>query len=206
MIVSLRGIVTDIRLDHAVIECAGVGYKVLASPGTLAQLVRGEEAYVLVTMIVREDSQTLYGFIHTETREMFHLLQSVSGLGPKLALAALSVYDTGVLSHAIANQDVKTLQKIPGVGKRMAERMIVDLKDKVAAYTATAEPLESNQASLGNTQGNLIAMTVVEALVGLGFSEKVAAPVVTGVVENNPDMQTSALLRMSLSLLGQQSK
>ena len=140
MIVSLRGTVIDITAHHAVIECAGVGYQVLATPTTLGHLTRGAETFILITMIVREESQTLYGFLDAATRDMFATLQTVSGLGPKLALAAQSVYTTPELAHAITHGDTKTLQKIPGVGKRMAERMVVDLKDKVATYAAPETP------------------------------------------------------------------
>ncbi|MFC2727174.1 MAG: Holliday junction branch migration protein RuvA, partial [Corynebacterium matruchotii] len=140
MIVSLRGTVIDITAHHAVIECAGVGYQVLATPSTLGHLTRGAETFILITMIVREESQTLYGFLDAATRDMFATLQTVSGLGPKLALAAQSVYTTPELAHAITHGDTKTLQKIPGVGKRMAERMVVDLKDKVATYAAPETP------------------------------------------------------------------
>ena len=94
MIVSLRGTVIDITAHHAVIECAGVGYQVLATPSTLGHLTRGAETFILITMIVREESQTLYGFLDAATRDMFATLQTVSGLGPKLALAAQSVYTT----------------------------------------------------------------------------------------------------------------
>lgn len=201
MIASLRGTVISISLDSAVIECAGVGYLVKATPNTLAQLVRGEEAFILTTMVVKEDSHTLYGFLDDSTREMFALVQTVSGLGPRLALAAQSVYTTEELATAIGAGDAKTLQKIPGVGKRMAERMVVDLKDKVAAYAGTAPAPDATGAS-GGVVNALVADQVVEALVGLGFTEKVAGPVATQVLTESPDMQTSQALRAALSILG----
>ena len=182
MIVSLRGTVIDITPHHAVIECAGVGYQVLATPSTLGHLTRGAEAFILVTMIVREESQTLYGFLDAPTRDMFATLQTVSGLGPKLALAAQSVYTTPELAHAITHGDTKTLQKIPGVGKRMAERMVVDLKDKVATYAAPETPAPAS----------------------LGFAEKTAEPVLTTVLAADPTLATPAALRASLNLLGKQ--
>ncbi|AIU32829.1 MULTISPECIES: Holliday junction branch migration protein RuvA [Corynebacterium] len=201
MIVSLRGTVASIGLGSAVIECNGVGYEVLASPSTLAQMSRGEEFFVLTTMVVREDSQTLYGFASDEARQMFTLLQTVSGLGPKLALAAQSVLSATDLAHAIAHQDAKTLQRIPGVGKRVAERIIVDLKDKVSAFITagdTAVPA-SGGASLAT---NDVATQVLEALLGLGFTEKVAEPVVVSVLAESPNATTSQVLRLALSALG----
>lgn len=152
-------------------------------------------------MVVREDSQTLYGFASDEARQMFTLLQTVSGLGPKLALAAQSVLSATDLAHAIAHQDAKTLQRIPGVGKRVAERIIVDLKDKVSAFITagdTAVPA-SGGASLAT---NDVATQVLEALLGLGFTEKVAEPVVVSVLAESPNATTSQVLRLALSALG----
>ncbi|MDO4760307.1 MAG: Holliday junction branch migration protein RuvA [Corynebacterium sp.] len=202
MIVSLRGTVIDIALGSAVIECNGVGYQILATPHTLSQLVRGEEARVLVTMIVREDAHTLYGFLDADSRALFSLLQTVSGLGPKLALAAQSVLSAAELSAAIAHGDSKTLQKIPGVGKRMAERMVVDLKDKVAAFTTAV--VDTATTAHAPMAGNalVVAEQVIEALVGLGFSEKIAEPTVTAVLAENPDINTAQALRSALAALG----
>lgn len=196
MIVSLRGTVIDITAHHAVIECAGVGYQVLATPSALGHLTRGAETFILVTMIVREESQTLYGFLDAPTRDMFATLQTVSGLGPKLALAAQSVYTTPELAHAITHGDTKALQKIPGVGKRMAERMVVDLKDKVATYAAPETP-----APVPHTD---VYEQVLEALASLGFAEKTAEPVLTTVLAADPTLTTPAALRASLNLLGKQ--
>ncbi|MDO4631749.1 MAG: Holliday junction branch migration protein RuvA [Corynebacterium sp.] len=202
MIVSLRGTIIDITLHHAVVECGGVGYQVLATPATLGKFTRGEEAFVLITMIVREESQTLYGFLDTQSREMFSILQTVSGLGPKLALAAQSVYSTSELAHAITHSDAKALQKIPGVGKRMAERMVVDLKDKVKSYDVSIPDTTSTPttAPTGTTD---VAEQVLAALVGLGFSEKVAEPVLHTVLVDDPTLTTAAALRATLSALGQ---
>ena len=144
-------------------------------------------------MVVREESQTLYGFLDAATRDMFATLQTVSGLGPKLALAAQSVYTTPELAHAITHGDTKTLQKIPGVGKRMAERMVVDLKDKVATYAAPETPPPPDTYE-----------QVLEALASLGFAEKTAEPVLTTVLAADPTLTTPAALRASLNLLGKQ--
>ena len=193
MIVSLRGTVIDITAHHAVIECAGVGYQVLATPTTLGHLTRGAETFILVTMIVREESQTLYGFLDAPTRDMFATLQTVSGLGPKLALAAQSVYTTPELAHAITHGDTKTLQKIPGVA-----RMVVDLKDKVATYATPETPAT---AAVPHTD---TYEQVLEALASLGFAEKTAEPVLTTVLAADPTLTTPAALRASLNLLGKQ--
>ncbi|ACP33011.1 Holliday junction branch migration protein RuvA [Corynebacterium aurimucosum] len=199
MIASLRGTVLDIQLDHAVLECAGVGYKVLATPAMLGTLQRGEEARVMTTLVVKEDSMTLYGFTSQDDRDMFHVLQTVSGLGPKLALAALSVMSAGDLAQAIAGEEAARLQKIPGVGKRVAQRLILELKDKVKAF-APAESADLSSAA--PAAAGPVVEDVVEALIGLGFTDKMARPVVESVVAEQPDAATPVVLRAALSQLG----
>ncbi|WP_297551915.1 Holliday junction branch migration protein RuvA [uncultured Corynebacterium sp.] len=202
MIAALRGEVIHIGLDHGVIDCAGVGYKFLATPKTLGTLRRGEQATVLTNLVVKEDSLTLYGFSADEDREMFHVLQSVSGLGPKLALAALSVMGAGELAAAIGGEDVKALQSIPGVGKRMAQRLALELKDKVAAFTPSGPAAAGSVDTAVAPTGGAVVESVTEALIGLGFTDKGARPVVESAYADNPDADTSSLLRAALAQLG----
>ncbi|MGP6173049.1 Holliday junction branch migration protein RuvA [Corynebacterium sp. A21] len=201
MIASLRGTVIGIGLDHGVIECAGVGYHFTATPRTLAELRRGEECFLFTSMVVREDSMQLYGFKDNEDREMFHLLQTVTGLGPRLAMASLSVLHPAELARAVTDADAKTLQRIPGVGKRMAERLVLELKEKVTAF---ALPVEADGAA--GTQlpvtSEAVAEQVTAALLGLGFGEKEATGVVNAVLSEQPDLETSAALRAALAALG----
>lgn len=206
MIASLSGEVLSIALDHAVIECGGVGYQFLATPRTLGTLVRGEHARVMTSLAVKEDAMTLYGFTADEDRAMFHQLQVVSGLGPKLALACLSVLEPGEIATAINNGDAKKLQTIPGVGKRMSERMALELKDKVKGFIAQPagdDASAASQSSLPVGSGAMVD-TVVEALVGLGFTEKAARPVVEAFVAESEDaetLETATVLRASLAAL-----
>lgn len=202
MIDSLNGEVLTIGLDHAVIECSGVGYRFLATPQTLGRLTRGERARVMTSMVVKDDGVTLYGFGDADAREMFHKLQNVSGLGPKLALASLSVFDPGELSAHIAAGDAKTIQSIPGVGKKMAERIALELKDKVEAFIPAGDAPAAAGATGANKGSSLVSEQVVEALVGLGFPERSARPVVDALVEEQPEEDASALLRHALSQLG----
>lgn len=204
MIASLRGTVINIGLSSAVIECHGVGYEVITTPNTLSRLVRGEEALLLTTMVVREDAMKLYGFIDNESREMFAVLQTVSGLGPRLALACESVLSPLEIAQAISGGDSKTLQRVPGVGKRMADRLIVELKDKVAAFSAGV--VEDNTGQGVISAGNDVASAVVveqvsQALVGLGFSEKQSDDAVTFVLAADPTLDTSGALRAALAKL-----
>ncbi|MGD7001140.1 Holliday junction branch migration protein RuvA [Corynebacterium halotolerans] len=201
MIASLRGTVTTIGLDHAVIECSGVGYLFTATPRTLAELRRGEESSVLTTLVVREDSMQLYGFTDSESREMFHLLQTVSGLGPRLAVASQSVLDPGEIARAVRDSDSKTLQRIPGVGKRVAERMILELKEKVSHFAEPVPegPVPAAQLPVG---ADHVADEVTQALLGLGFAEKEISKVVAEVLAQQPELDTAVALRASLTALG----
>lgn len=203
MIASLRGTVINIGLSSAVIECNGVGYEVVTTPNTLSQLVRGEEALVLTTMVVREDAMKLYGFIDNESREMFSVLQTVSGLGPRLALACESVLSPLEISQAITNADAKALQRVPGVGKRMADRLIVELKGKVAAFAAGVVDEGGEQISLPNANiaSEVVVEQVSQALVGLGFSEKQSDDAVSFVLAADPSLDTSGALRAALAKL-----
>ena len=202
MIAALRGEVLHIGLDHGVIECGGVGYKFLATAKTLGTLRRGETAFVLTTLVVKEDALTLYGFTGDDDREMFQVLQSVSGLGPKLALAALSVMGAEELAAAIGGEDVKALQSIPGVGKRMAQRLALELKDKVAAFAPSEAAAAGSVDTAVAPAGGAVVESVTEALIGLGFTDKGARPVVESAYADNPDADTSTLLRAALAQLG----
>ncbi|MGJ6124823.1 Holliday junction branch migration protein RuvA [Mycolicibacterium sp. Y3] len=193
MIASVRGEVVDIALDHAVIEAAGVGYKVMATPSTLATLRRGDETRLITAMIVREDSMTLYGFVDGEARDLFATLLGVSGVGPKIALATLAVYDAHALRQALADGDVTALTRVPGIGKRGAERLVLELRDKIGAV-AGAGP-----AAVG---GFGVRGPVVEALVGLGFAAKQAEEATDKVLAGDPEATTSSALRAALSMLG----
>ena len=204
MIDSLNGEVISIGLDHGVIECGGVGYRFLATPPTLGRLTRGENARVLTTMVVKEDAMTLYGFSDDDAREMFHRLTTVTGLGPKLALAALSVFEPAELAGHITAGDSKTIQSIPGVGKKMADRLVLELKDKLAGVYGTQPGASAAKSAPSQSQGaSLATKQVVEALVGLGFPEKGARTAVDAVIDESAEpMESSALLRNALNRLG----
>jgi Holliday junction DNA helicase RuvA len=190
----VRGEVLEVALDHVVIEAAGIGYRVNATPSTLAMLRQGSEARLVTAMIVREDSMTLYGFADSETRDLFLTLLSVSGVGPRLAMATLAVHDAAALRQALAGSDVVALTRVPGIGKRGAERMVVELRDKVGAVGAGAGAPAVN--------GNAVRSPVVEALVGLGFAAKQAEEATDKVLGADQDATRSDVLRGALSLLG----
>jgi holliday junction DNA helicase RuvA len=196
VISSVRGAVVQIGLDHAVVEVGGVGLAVHATPGTLAGLRRGEQARLATALVVREDSLTLFGFADDEERTLFGVLQTVAGIGPRLALAVLAVHDPDTLRRAIVERDLKTLTRVPGIGPKVAERMALELRDKVSA------PAAATPAATGNGAVHPRRDAVVEALVGLGFTAKPAESAVDDALAQDADADPSALLRTALTALG----
>lgn len=206
MISSVRGEVLAVGLDHAVVEVGGVGLAVQATPSTLARLRRGQPARLDTALVVREDSLTLYGFADAAERELFLLLQTVSGVGPRLALAALAVLDPAALSHALADGNITTLTSVPGIGRKGAERLIIELRDKVAP----PGPADGGNGSDDGAPASPVAAgtlrdQVVEALVGLGFAARPAEKAVDEVLGGGGDggpSDSSGVLRAALTRLG----
>jgi Holliday junction DNA helicase RuvA len=196
MISSVRGAVLQIGLDHAVVEVGGVGLAVFATPNTLAGLRRGEQGLLATALVVREDSLTLYGFADAEQRDVFGLLQSVAGIGPRMALATLAVLAPDDLSRALTEGDVKTLTRVPGIGPKVAQRMVLELKDKVAPPAAA--PSQLPMAASGDPRRD----QVVEALIGLGFTARPAETAVDKALAADVDADAAVLLRTALSSLG----
>ena len=177
MIAAVRGEVLEIGLDHAVVEVGGAGPGGARHPATLARLRRGEQARLATSLVVREDSLTLFGFADAEERELFTLLQTVSGVGPRLALATLAVLDPDALRRALADGDATALTRVPGIGRKGAERMVLELRDKVVA---PAPAPQRARATAGGPRDQ-----VVEALLGLGFPIKPAEQAVDAVLAEN---------------------
>lgn len=203
MIASLRGTVLATGLGTLVVEVGGVGLSVLATPSTAASVRVGETATLATTLVVREDSLTLFGFATTSERDLFELVQTVSGVGPRLALAMLAIHAPDVLRAAIAGGDLATLVKVPGIGKKGAERIVLELKDKVGQVSAGGPGDAATQAST-TVEGE--HGQVVEALVGLGWSGKQAQDAVERVVDARADeadaTDVAGLLRAALRELG----
>jgi Holliday junction DNA helicase RuvA len=208
MISSVCGPVLSVELDHAVVEVGGVGLTVHAVPATLASLRRGEQARLATSLVVREDSLTLYGFADAAARELFVLLQTVSGVGPRLALAMLAVLEPDALRTALAQGDLTVLTRVPGIGRKGAERLVLELRDKVGVLASTA----SGPAPRGaDGSAKTLRTQVTEALVGLGFAARQAEQAVDVVLaeaqpEADPELahtpDTSEVLRSALTRLG----
>ncbi|HEX3789341.1 MAG TPA: Holliday junction branch migration protein RuvA [Pseudonocardiaceae bacterium] len=197
MISSVRGRVLEIGLDHAVVEVGGVGFEVRTTPATLSVLRRGEEAALATALIVREDSLTLFGFADNQARQLFELLLTVSGIGPRLALATLAVLEPDALRAALADGNITTLTQVPGIGRKGAERLIIELRDKVGALPGWA----SGSDGVGQANG-AVRQSVVDALLGLGFAARQAEQTVDAVLTEDGPKDTAGVLRRSLTALG----
>jgi holliday junction DNA helicase RuvA len=164
MIASLSGTVKATSINSAVIDVGGVGILVNVSPRLSASLTVGLSAHLHTTLIVREDALTLYGFESSSDRELFEVLQTVTGIGPKVAQSALSVFDAPEIVSAIVNEKASALEKIPGLGKKGAQRLILELKEKVKTF--------SSASVQSTTLGGNWREQVSEALLNLGFNSR----------------------------------
>lgn len=202
MIASVHGTVLAVRLDAAVVEVGGVGMLVQAAPATLAGLRVGQTALLHTQLVVREDSLTLFGFADADEREVFEVLQTVSGVGPRLALAMLAVHTPDGLRRAVAGEDLAALKRVPGIGHKGAQRIVLELADRLGVPRDTAAgagaPVVTGPADRRDQ--------VVEALVGLGWNAKAAQDAVATVLDGSDEpvgeAEVAGVLRAALRTLG----
>jgi holliday junction DNA helicase RuvA len=193
MIAMLRGALADKGIDHVLIDVNGVGYRVAVSLHTLAALPPvGSVATVHTELIVREDSLSLVGFATLDERAAFHLVTGVQGIGPKLAMSILSTMDAGALASAVRDGDHARLTKIPGIGKKTAERMVLELRDKFGAPSSSSSP-----ARLGGSQ------TVASALVNLGYKPAEAERAAADASKAHPGAGVAELVKAALRILAE---
>ena len=197
MISSVEGRVAALTADGVVVVVGGVGLAVHTTPGTRARLRVGETAALATTLVVREDSLTLYGFADDDERALFELLQTASGVGPRLAQAVLTVHTPDAVRRALVTEDLAALCLVPGIGRKGAQRLVLELKDK--AQLPGGPGLVPQQGAPGWRD------TLSQALVGLGWSAAQADEVVTRLAAEHPsagEADVPALLREALAQLG----
>jgi Holliday junction DNA helicase RuvA len=210
VIASVSGRVAAVSPDGAVVEVGGIGLAVQCTPGTIARLQVGESARLSTSLVVREDSLTLYGFADDDERQLFELLQTANGVGPRLAQAVLAIHPPREVRRAVSMADIKALMQVPGIGRKGAERLILELRDRLGSIT-TDTSLD------GPAPAGLPSVTPVapwrdqltSALVGLGWSGKEAetaltqlAPVADAQIVETGSVEVAVLLRQALQLLG----
>ncbi len=198
MIAFVSGPVAALAPDSAVVEVGGVGMTVQCSPGTLAGLRIGESARLHTSLVVREDSLTLYGFADDDERQVFELLQTASGVGPRLAQAMLAVHSPDALRSAVATGDEKALTAVPGIGKKGAQRLLLELKDRLGAPRGIAARPAAAPGPAGWHE------QLHAALIGLGYQPREAEEAVAAVTpqaEAAAEPNVGALLRAALQTL-----
>jgi len=208
VIASVSGRVAAVSPDGAVVEVGGIGLAVQCTPGTIARLQLGENARLSTSLVVREDSLTLYGFADDDERQLFELLQTANGVGPRVAQAVLAIHPPREVRRAVSMGDLKALMQVPGIGKKGAERLILELRDRLGSTTSDtsldAPPGLPSVTPVAPWRDQLTA-----ALMSLGWSIKEAegavlqlAPVADEQVVANGAVEIAVLLRQALQLLG----
>lgn len=198
MIAQLTGTVLTAGATSAVVDVGGVGFLVATTPQTAAGLRPGEVATLHTALVVREDSMTLFGFAEPAEREAFELAQTASGVGPKLALAIVSVLTPGELKRAVLAEDLNRLCSVPGIGRKGAQKLVIELKDRVLVLEDAAggpAPVVAQDAWRAQ---------VAEGLQGLGWSARdadAACDAVAHLVDTDPDISMALLLRAALNSL-----
>ena len=197
MISTLTGNVRSISTDRVIIEVGGVGLSVLVNSQTSLSLTLGTQTTLYTSLVVREDSLTLFGFLMEETRKLFELVQTVSGIGPKVALSIMGALSAEDLARAISQEDTSIIERVPGIGKKGAQRMILELKGKIAELS-TGHSYQGHQPPWREQ--------LTSALVSLGFTPKESDSAITIVVnqlrEDSADpaaMDLSELLKLALA-------
>ncbi|KOG61124.1 ATP-dependent DNA helicase RuvA [Streptomyces griseoflavus] len=202
MIAFVSGPVAALAPDTAVVEVGGIGMAVQCTPGTLSGLRVGQQAKLATSLVVREDSLTLYGFADDDERQTFELLQTASGVGPRLAQAMLAVHSPDTLRRAVANGDEKTLTAVPGIGKKGAQKLLLELKDRLGA------PVGTGAAGVGSAVTAGWSDQLHAALIGLGYATREAdeavaavAPQAEAALAEGAAPQVSQLLKAALQSL-----
>lgn len=198
MIAYLSGVVREVREGSAVVVAGGVGYEVQCPASTLGRLKVGELAELSTRFVVREDAQLLFGFSDADSLKLFDLLTGVSGVGPKLGLALLSAMPPSAVAQGLLSGDVKLLSSVSGVGKKTAERLVLELQNKVPEHLAAgAATGGARPARVDSTAGR----DAVDALLALGFREAQVRAAVSELLAADPAQSADALIRKSLGKL-----
>ncbi|MDG4945136.1 Holliday junction branch migration protein RuvA [Weeksellaceae bacterium KMM 9713] len=193
MIAQLRGRLIEIHPSHAIVDCGGVGYHVNISLTTYGKIQKEENVLFYTHHLVREDAQILYGFADKEERFVFEQLISVNGVGPASGMMMISTLNPGEIYHAIANEDAKTLQSVKGIGIKTAQRIIIDLKDKLAKL--------SDSEFISSSSENKIKFEALSALEVLGISKKQSEKIVQKLITDTPQITLEAVIKETLKKL-----
>lgn len=208
MIAHLSGVISALGPDQAVVDIGGVGLAVSCTPNTLATLRTGSPARLATSLVVREDSLTLYGFVDDDERTLFELLQTANGVGPRLAQAVLAIHRPAAIRAAVASSDIAALTQVPGIGRKGAERLIIDLKDRLGVISDGPADLASGWSGGGPEVEAGWRRSLSQALLGLGWTPRETEAALQAVgpsaqeqIERGESVEVGVLLRRALSSL-----
>jgi len=193
MITHIQGKMVEKNPDHVVVECNGIGYHVNISLQTFSNIPDQEHLKLFTHLVIRDDAHILFGFYSKTEREIFKMLISVSGVGPSIAITMLSSMDTPEIQQAIGSEDVSKIQSVKGIGLKTAQRVIVDLKDKILKSYEISEDL--------SVSNNTIKIEALSALEVLGFPQKRVEKVIQVILQNSPDISLEELIKQALKNL-----
>jgi Holliday junction DNA helicase RuvA len=204
MIALIRGVLLEVAPNFVILETHGVGYKIFIPSNLVPHLPQINQELVLYTsLVIRENSQALYGFSTSKERDFFETLMDISGIGPKLALSVISTISAQQLHAAILKNDIRTITKIPGIGKKTAERLIIELRDKIAQFVGASHPGDY-AIQLPIDPKNQTMRDAVSALINLGYTQMAAQKAIKSCIEDSaekdldlPQLITQALSRIS---------
>lgn len=204
MIGRLRGLVLEKIPPFLLIEVAGVGYELEVSMSTFCHLTSGGESTLYTHLVVREDAQLLYGFASRSERELFRELIKISGVGPKLALSILSVLDTKALVSCVQEQDVAMLTRVPGVGKKTASRLLVEMQGRLDNWVNVSDEFSlsavEGKTSLQQADSRQEIMDAINALISLGYKQNDASKAVNAI-KNKRELASEQLIRQALQVM-----
>ena len=193
MITHIQGKMVEKNPDHVVVECNGLGYHIHISLQTFSNIPDQENLKLFTHLVIREDAHILFGFYSKTEREIFKMLISVSGVGPSIAITMLSSMDTEEIQRAIGSEDVSKIQSVKGIGLKTAQRVIVDLKDKILKTYEISEDL--------SVSNNTIKIEALSALEVLGYNRKHTRKVVESLLNENPEISVEELIKGALNKL-----
>lgn len=197
MYAHIRGRLTLVSSHYAIIDAQGIGFKIFAPQRSLALLEVEQEALLYTSFVVREDFQGLYGFKEASERDLFDVLIDISGVGPKIALALINHFTPGDLFHVVEEKDANELSKVPGIGKKTAERLLVDLKNRKETLFSKTTVEERTK---GGSEKNKKAKDALKALIHLGYQHTTAEKALKKALEEGEDVELSSLISRALKV------
>ncbi len=203
MLEFIRGSLVDADMNHAVVDVNGLGYRAMIPSNILASLPSvGQEVFLFTSLIIRETAHSLYGFLRTQERDLFEVFIGISGIGPKTAIALVGSFSYSEIAEAVANNDLKTICKVPGIGKKTAERLIIEVRDKLPKLLLTLDAIPLTKVFPGQSQATDTMRDAICALVNLGYKRSSAETAISQVLAHSDEApDVSSLITQAMKFV-----